>query len=187
MRGSLEPAETTAIYRRIQTGLNSVQHKRHPIGDTPGAAARRCHSPTSGISSRFSRVLSTRACLGVKRGASTRVVHIRLLQPPPPSRVPKSTCQDLPLDRTFKPLCVDTFLLLMGTSLGQHVNMTSLHPRDNVPATEGPTRTTDYKTSTVYRICPGGGIGRRNGLKIRRPSGHGGSSPPLGTILESQA
>src|SRR4051812_47138503 len=28
---------------------------------------------------------------------------------------------------------------------------------------------------------PGGGIGRRNGLKIRRPQGHAGSSPARGT------
>jgi hypothetical protein len=29
---------------------------------------------------------------------------------------------------------------------------------------------------------PDGEIGRRSGLKIRRPQGHGGSSPPPGTI-----
>ena len=29
--------------------------------------------------------------------------------------------------------------------------------------------------------CPDGEIGRRSGLKIRRPQGRGGSSPPLGT------
>src|SRR5207248_4841956 len=28
-----------------------------------------------------------------------------------------------------------------------------------------------------------GGTGRRSGLKIRRPSGHGGSTPPPGTNL----
>jgi hypothetical protein len=27
-----------------------------------------------------------------------------------------------------------------------------------------------------------GGIGRRSGLKIRRPQGHGGSTPPPGTM-----
>jgi hypothetical protein len=31
------------------------------------------------------------------------------------------------------------------------------------------------------RQCPDGEIGRRSGLKIRRPQGRGGSSPPLGT------
>ena len=30
--------------------------------------------------------------------------------------------------------------------------------------------------------CPGGGIGRRCGLKIRCPKGRAGSSPALGTI-----
>jgi hypothetical protein len=32
------------------------------------------------------------------------------------------------------------------------------------------------------RQCPDGEIGRRSGLKIRRPQGRGGSSPPLGTM-----
>ena len=32
--------------------------------------------------------------------------------------------------------------------------------------------------------CPSGGIGRRSGLKIRWPQGRGGSSPPLGTLLQ---
>ncbi len=32
--------------------------------------------------------------------------------------------------------------------------------------------------------CPDGEIGRRSGLKIRRPQGRGGSSPPPGTILK---
>src|SRR5665213_1295950 len=31
--------------------------------------------------------------------------------------------------------------------------------------------------------CPDGEIGRRSGLKIRRPQGRGGSSPPLGTNI----
>ena len=34
------------------------------------------------------------------------------------------------------------------------------------------------------RECPDGEIGRRSGLKIRRPQGRGGSSPPLGTIIK---
>jgi hypothetical protein len=33
----------------------------------------------------------------------------------------------------------------------------------------------------LSRACPDGEIGRRSGLKIRRPQGRGGSSPPLGT------
>jgi hypothetical protein len=33
----------------------------------------------------------------------------------------------------------------------------------------------------VAQECPDGEIGRRSGLKIRRPQGRGGSSPPLGT------
>jgi hypothetical protein len=33
----------------------------------------------------------------------------------------------------------------------------------------------------VKHMCPDGEIGRRSGLKIRRPQGRGGSSPPLGT------
>ena len=31
-------------------------------------------------------------------------------------------------------------------------------------------------------ISPGGGIGRRDGLKIRYSKGCGGSSPPPGTV-----
>jgi hypothetical protein len=33
----------------------------------------------------------------------------------------------------------------------------------------------------LRRKSPDGEIGRRSGLKIRRPQGRGGSSPPLGT------
>jgi hypothetical protein len=33
----------------------------------------------------------------------------------------------------------------------------------------------------LEQSCPDGEIGRRSGLKIRRPQGRGGSSPPLGT------
>jgi hypothetical protein len=33
------------------------------------------------------------------------------------------------------------------------------------------------------RVCPGGGIGRRKGLKIPRPCGRAGSIPAPGTIL----
>ena len=32
-------------------------------------------------------------------------------------------------------------------------------------------------------MCPDGEIGRRSGLKIRRPQGRGGSSPPPGTNI----
>jgi hypothetical protein len=35
--------------------------------------------------------------------------------------------------------------------------------------------------SIVAVLCPDGEIGRRSGLKIRRPQGCGGSSPPPGT------
>ena len=35
----------------------------------------------------------------------------------------------------------------------------------------------------LEQSCPDGEIGRRSGLKIRRPQGRGGSSPPLGTNL----
>ena len=39
--------------------------------------------------------------------------------------------------------------------------------------------------SIIYmRLSPGGGIGRRNGLKIRRSQGHAGSIPARGTILK---
>jgi hypothetical protein len=34
--------------------------------------------------------------------------------------------------------------------------------------------------------CPDGEIGRRSGLKIRRPQGRAGSSPPLGTNMLNQ-
>jgi hypothetical protein len=36
-------------------------------------------------------------------------------------------------------------------------------------------------TRAIATPCPDGEIGRRSGLKIRRPQGRGGSSPPLGT------
>jgi hypothetical protein len=35
--------------------------------------------------------------------------------------------------------------------------------------------------------CPGGGIGRRSGLKIRWPQGRAGSSPAPGTIVRSRS
>src|SRR5277367_6884423 len=35
----------------------------------------------------------------------------------------------------------------------------------------------------LERSCPDGEIGRRSGLKIRRPQGRGGSSPPPGTRI----
>ena len=35
--------------------------------------------------------------------------------------------------------------------------------------------------SNTHVPSPGGGIGRRNGLKIRRPQGHAGSIPARGT------
>ena len=35
--------------------------------------------------------------------------------------------------------------------------------------------------SVKCKTCPDGEIGRRSGLKIRRPQGRGGSSPPPGT------
>jgi hypothetical protein len=34
----------------------------------------------------------------------------------------------------------------------------------------------------LNRVCPGGGIGRRKGLKIPRPYGRAGSIPAPGTI-----
>ena len=38
-----------------------------------------------------------------------------------------------------------------------------------------------HKTCRLSLRRPDGEIGRRSGLKIRRPQGRGGSSPPLGT------
>ncbi len=38
-----------------------------------------------------------------------------------------------------------------------------------------------YHNEKAVLPCPDGEIGRRSGLKIRRPQGRGGSSPPLGT------
>jgi hypothetical protein len=35
--------------------------------------------------------------------------------------------------------------------------------------------------ASIFLPCPGGGIGRRSGLKIRCPKGRAGSSPALGT------
>ena len=43
--------------------------------------------------------------------------------------------------------------------------------------------TVESSTSTK---CRDGGTGRRSGLKIRRPSGLGGSTPPPGTNLFNQ-
>jgi hypothetical protein len=39
-----------------------------------------------------------------------------------------------------------------------------------------------FISSLLFSMCPGGEIGRRNGLKIRYPQGCAGSSPAPGTI-----
>jgi hypothetical protein len=39
-----------------------------------------------------------------------------------------------------------------------------------------------FLQGSVKKRCRDGGIGRRTGLKIPRPRGHGGSIPPPGTI-----
>src|SRR5438876_2041643 len=49
------------------------------------------------------------------------------------------------------------------------------------PATQTIAATADVVILKFHPSRRDGGTGRRNGLKIRRPSGHGGSTPPPGT------
>src|SRR5512139_482208 len=54
-----------------------------------------------------------------------------------------------------------------------------------MPATEGGLTSRTLCAAAATRAGPGGGTGRRNGLKIRRPHGHTGSIPVRGTSARS--
>ena len=87
---------------------------------------------------------------------------------------------------------VGRLLLLRNTSWKQSGACAILAQRrvgqlTQAGAKRGKARSKVLRHQLPLQQCPDGEIGRRSGLKIRRPQGRGGSSPPLGTKIKSIA
>ena len=96
------------------------------------------------------------------------------------NRIPK-TALELGKSRPKKEARSQSGLFFRGSRFDHQRSNSEKPPRADTMGALRVVRPPGSCKTQDARKCPDGEIGRRSGLKIRRPQGRGGSSPPLGT------